>query len=102
MSQAFKRNLSMSFFFQSKLHVAFFFITLQVTVTSPNRGGPYSTVLDNSFNRIGRALAGGSNDALVRSLFGHEVLRDLLITKVINIIDEECLALCRRSEPSII
>lgn len=73
---------------------------MQVTVCS-SRNGPYSTVLDDSFNRIGRAIAGGSNDALVRSLFSHDVLRDMLINKVISIIADECLALCRRSEPSI-
>ncbi len=72
-----------------------------MTVYSPRREAPYSRVLDGSFSRIGRAIAGGSNDAIVRSLFSHDTLRNLLINKVFSIIDDECLTLCRRSEPSI-
>lgn len=74
---------------------------IQVIVSSPRREAPYSIVLQDSFNRIGRALAGGSNEALIRSLFNHDGLRDMIINKVISIIQEECLVLCRRSEPSL-
>ena len=74
---------------------------LQVIVSSPRREAPYNIVLEDSYNRIGRALAGGSNEALIRSLFSHDQLRDMIINKVISIIEDECLILCRRSEPSL-
>ena len=70
-------------------------------VSTPHREAPYTASLDNSFSRIGRALAGGNTNTLVSALFAHDSLRDILIKRVIAIVNDECIGLCRRSQPSL-
>ena len=70
-------------------------------VSTPHREAPYTASLDNSFSRIGRALAGGNTNTLVSALFAHDSLRDILIKKVIAIVNDECIDLCDRSQPSL-
>ena len=60
-------------------------------VSTPHREAPCTASLDNSFSRIGRALAGGNTNTLVSALFAHNSLRDLLIKRVIAIVKMNAL-----------
>ena len=70
-------------------------------VSTPHREAPYAASLDNSFSRISRALAGGNTNTLVSAVFARDSLRDLLIKRVIAIVNDECIDLYRRSQPSL-
>ena len=70
-------------------------------MSTPSRHVPFTTELQSPLSRIGRALAGGHLDTIVRTVFAHDGLRDLLLRKVLTQIDDECSVLCRRAEPSI-
>ena len=70
-------------------------------MSTPSRHVPFTTELQSPLSRIGRALAGGHLDTIVRTVFAHDGLRDLLLRKVLTQIDNECSVLCRRAEPSI-
>ena len=50
---------------------------------------------------VGRARAENQLNLLAQFLFDHKFLRNLLIMKVVDVINNECLDLCRRSQPSI-
>lgn len=64
-------------------------------MSMPNRQQPFTTYLDESYIRIGRALAGGHPETIAKSVFSHAEIRTVLATKVVEMVDSECSALCR-------
>ena len=71
---------------------------MQVTVSTPNRLEPFTTNLGEPYCRIGRALAGGHPDTIAKAVFNHSEIRDILIKKMIEMVDAECLVLCRNEK----
>lgn len=59
---------------------------------------PFTTDLDESLIRIGRALAGGNFETIAKSVFRHPHLKEQLINKVLDLIEGECALLCSRSQ----
>ena len=80
-----QEKLLMSVRFRNIMTMFLMLTHLQMIVSSPRRDAPYSIVLEDSYNRTGRALAGANNETLIQSLFNHDKLRDLMINKVIGI-----------------
>ena len=72
---------------------------LQVIVSSPRRLSPYTCLVDPPLNRLGRALASGNTETIAK-LLAHQDLHEIVVPKVLNSIDEECVALCRRADPT--
>ena len=65
-------------------------------MSTPSRPTPYSTEIDTSLVRLGRALAGGHLPTIVRAIFSHKELRHLVELKMLDILNSECSTLCRR------
>ena len=61
--------------------------TFQVTVSTPSRLTPYSTEVNTSLVRLGRALAGGHLPAIVRAIFSHDKLRHLVEFMMLDILN---------------
>ena len=72
----------------------------QVIVSSPRRLSPYTCSVDPSLNRLGRALASGNTKTFAKAVLAHQDLHEIVVHKVFNSIDEECVALCRRADPT--
>ena len=72
----------------------------QIIISSPTRLTPYTSSIDSSLSRLGRALAGGNIETIARAVLGHQALREVVVHKVFSSIDDECTALCRRTEPT--
>ena len=70
--------------------------TFQVTVSTPSRLTPYSTEVNTSLVRLGRALAGGHLPAIARAVFSHDELQHLVELKMLDILNSECSTLCKR------
>ena len=64
-------------------------------MNTPSRLQPFSTNLSESYVRIGRALAGGHPETIAKSVLGNVEIRAVLVNKVVEMVDNECLALCR-------
>ena len=63
-------------------------------MNTPSRLQPFSTNLSESYVRIGRALAGGHPETIAKSVLGNVEIRAVLVNKVVEMVDNECLALC--------
>ena len=61
-----------------------------MTVATPTRAIPWTTVLPQNEIKTGRALAGGHIPSIVKSTIGHEKLRELLFKQFLSQIDTEC------------
>ena len=63
-------------------------------MNTPSRQQPFSTDLGESYIRIGRALAGGNPETIAKSVLSNTEIRSVLINKVVEMVDSECVALC--------
>ena len=50
-----------------------------------------------SLEKIGRALAGGNIPSIAKAVFSHSGIRQCLVDRVIDVVNEECTTLCRKS-----
>ena len=57
---------------------------------------PYTKVLDKSLNKIGRAVAGTS---IARAVYSHRDIREELLKRLMNDIDNECSTICKYTLP---
>ena len=57
-------------------------------------------MVDPSLNRLGWALASSNTETIAKAVVGHQGLREVVVHKVFSLIDEECVALCRWTEPT--
>ena len=71
-----------------------------MTVATPTRAIPWTTVLPQNETKVGRALTGGHLPSIVKNIIGHEKLRELLFKQFVSQIDAECTQLCRRQPNS--
>lgn len=53
--------------------------------------------IDGSLIKIARALAGGHHPSIARAVFSEPTLKECLIQKVINLLNDECATLCRKA-----
>ena len=47
--------------------------------------------------KVARALAGGCIDSVARAVFAHSALKEQILLKVLDLVDGECAALCRKT-----
>ena len=66
-------------------------------MNSPSRANPYVSTLSTSLHRIGCALAGEELSTIARAMFANDELRKYLLKKFLDMIDEECSELCRKT-----
>ena len=76
-------------------------LSLKVTVNSPANAAPYSSTLCNDLERIGRMLAGGHLPSIAKAVFANNDLRKLLLTKFLDLVNQECNDLCRKNPASV-
>ena len=55
--------------------------------------------MDSSFEKLGRALAGGHVASIARAAFAHESLREHIMKRVMMTVNDECSALCSTKKP---
>ena len=64
-------------------------------MNTPSRPQPFTTNLGESYVHIGRALAGGHPETIAKSVLAHIEIRTVLVNKMVEMMDGECLASCR-------
>ena len=60
---------------------------------------PYTKVLDTSLNKIGRAVAGSNVTSIARAVYSHRDIREELLKRFMNDIDNECSTICKYTLP---
>ena len=60
---------------------------------------PYTKVLDKSLNKIGRAVAGSNVTSIARAVYSHRDIREELLKRLMNDIDNECSTICKYTLP---
>lgn len=55
-------------------------------------------MLSDKLAKIGRALVGGNLPSIAKEVFSHHELRNLLIAKVLDLVNKECNELCRKKK----
>ena len=73
--------------------------TLQISVNSLARGEVVVKDLQPGLEKIGRVLAGGHLPSVAKAVFSHSGLREHIVKKVFNVVNDECAALCSKSQP---
>ena len=68
----------------------------QVLISSPTRS--IDKVLDESQMKIGCALAGGHNASIAKAVFAHKGIREEVLLKVMDLVNEEVDTLCRKEK----
>ena len=53
--------------------------------------------MDHDLHKIARALAGGCVDSVAKAVFAHSALREQIPLKVLDLVNSECAALCRKT-----
>lgn len=68
-------------------------------MSTPSRPAAWTRTLDDAESKVGRALAGGHIPSLAKAIMGHQGLREAVVLNVLDMLDSECSALCRRTIP---
>ncbi len=70
---------------------------------TPTRPAPFHAQLDDNFARVGRALAGGSPQAIAKAVFNCQDLRVHLLRNLTGLVNAEVAELCKKSSnpPSV-
>ena len=53
--------------------------------------------MDHDLQKIARALAGEYVDSVAKAVFAHSALRERILLKVLDLVNSECAALCRKT-----
>ena len=53
--------------------------------------------LDGSLAKVGRKLCGGNLSSIAKAVFAHDDIREQILLKVMDLINDECTAMCRRA-----
>lgn len=69
-------------------------------MSTPSRRVPWTRTLPDEESKIGRALAGGSIPAVAKAIMAHKQLRDAVILRVLDQLDNDCTKLCQKSTPT--
>lgn len=56
--------------------------------------------MDPLLQKVARALAGGCLETVARAVFAHTALRNLLLGKVVHLVNDECATICRKNSGS--
>ena len=65
--------------------------------SSPSRLVNCTKEVDHDLQKIARALAGGCVDSVAKAVFAHSALRERILLKVLDLVNSECSALCRKT-----
>ena len=74
---------------------------VQLTVGSPVRASSFTTQLDSSLQRVGCALAGGDPHTIAKVVLSEPSVRQHVLNRVVQEIDDECMSVCRRQPVSV-
>ena len=66
-------------------------------MSSPSKAIHVTKDVDEGLQKIGRALAGGNTSSIAKAVFSHSGIRECIVDKVIDVVNEECTTLCRKS-----
>lgn len=72
-----------------------------MTVESPLRASTFSTQLDSSLQKVGCALAGGDPQSIAKAVLSESAVRQHILTRLLQEVDEECARVCRRQPVSV-
>ena len=70
-------------------------------MSTPSKPKPWSRILNEEENKLGRALAGGHIPSLAKAFMEHEQLRSSMLKLFLEEINRECQALCSKLQPSL-
>lgn len=74
---------------------------MQVSVMTPSRPNLWTRTLTEDESRLGRALAGGHIPSVAKAVMRSGSLRNAVILRVLDQLDNECVKLCQVSSPSL-
>ena len=72
-----------------------------MTVNSPVRASTFTTQLDSSLHRVGCALAGGDSRSIAKAVLSEPSVREQVLRRVSQEVEQECALLCRRQPVSM-
>ena len=70
-------------------------------MSTPSRAEPFTKELDIGLSYLGRSLAGGHLPTIAKAVLSHEGLKELIMLKVLDAIDQEASKLCQYNSPSL-
>ena len=73
----------------------------QLTVGSPVRASSFTTPLVSSFQRVGRALAGGDPYTITKVVLSEPSDKQHVLNRVVQDTDDECMSVCRGQPVSV-
>ena len=68
-----------------------------MSISSPSRSLTYTKEVDCDLQKVARALAGGCVKSVAKAVFAHSALREQVLLKVLDLVNTECAALCRKT-----
>ncbi len=79
-------------------------IIIQITISSPSKSEAVTKEVSERFSKVTRAVAGGHPPSIARAVFSEPSLKECIIEKVINLLNDECAALCKKASnpPSLL
>ena len=66
-------------------------------MSSPSKATHVTKDVDEGLKKVGRALAGGNTSSIAKAVISHSGIRECIVDRVIDVINEECNTLCRKS-----
>ena len=72
-------------------------IKIQISVYSHTKGAEVTVIVSPEFEKVAKALAGGNVKFICRALFSNPLLRQQAVSKVSNMVYEECSLLCGKN-----
>ena len=75
----------------------------QITIHSPLQPAPLTIQVHSTLEKIGQALSGGHLPSIAKAVFSHSELREHILLKVMDVMNEQCDVICRKNpeKPSI-
>lgn len=64
--------------------------TSQITIHTPLQSTPFTTQVHSSLAKTGWALGGGHLPSIAKAVFSHSELREHIMLKVMDMLNEEC------------
>lgn len=74
---------------------------MQITVSTSTDRVLWSTVLGDDDQTLGRALAGRKLQSVAGAVMSHNKLQEMIVLRLLDIIDKECGEICKRTSPSL-
>lgn len=70
-------------------------------MSTPSKPAPWTRILNEEENKLGRALAGGHIPSVAKAFMEHHQLRRAVLLLFLDEINRECNTLCSKIQPSL-